>query len=45
MKHESIGKATYAESQNVRSSLSWNWVEYLKNYCEQVVWNDSHFAC
>ena len=29
MKRESISKATYAESRNVRSSLSWNCVERL----------------
>ena len=29
MKRKSISKATYAESQNVRSSLSWNCVECL----------------
>ena len=29
MKRELISKATYAVSQNVRSSLSWNCVERL----------------
>ena len=29
MKRESISKAMYAESRNVRSSLSWNCVERL----------------
>ena len=29
MKCESISKATYAESRNVHSSLSWNCVEHL----------------
>ena len=29
MKRESISKATYAESPNVHSSLSWNCMEHL----------------
>ena len=32
MKPESIRKAMYAASLNVRSSLSWNCVECLTNY-------------
>ena len=47
MKHESISKATCAESQNVRSSLSRNYcVERLtqKTTHTHKVWNDSHFG-
>ena len=46
MKHESISKATCAESQNVRSSLSRNCVERLtqKTTHTHKVWNDSHFG-
>ena len=46
MKHESISKATCAEGQNVRSSLSRNCVERLtqKTTHTHKVWNDSHFG-
>ena len=46
MKHESISKATCAESQNVRSSLSRNCVERLtqKTTHTHKVWNDSHLG-
>ena len=46
MKHESISKATCAESQNVRSSLSRNCVQRLtqKTTHTHKVWNDSHFG-